>query len=775
MKALSAVAMIVTMSLAPGAGLFAQASGTAPGYKNPNLPVERRVTDLLSRMTLEEKVAQTLCIWQNDRLFNADGTVKPGAATMVGNGIGEIARISQEVGPREGALRANALQKVVMESSRLGIPAIFHDEGLHGLMTKGSTNFPQAMALAGTWDPDLAGRVFTAVAAESRARGVTHLLTPVLDLARDPRWGRTEETYGEDPYLVTRMGVACIRALQGEGPFVDGRHVAATAKHFAAHGQPEGGLNQGAGNWSERLLRTDFLAPFEAVVREAHVMSLMPSYNEIDGLPSHANRWLLKNLLRGEWGFDGFIVGDYSGVAQLHDTRFVARDRFDAARRALDAGVDIDLPTGACFETLVEQVRDGRVSEAAIDRAASRVLRAKFLLGLFDNPYVDPDAAVRITNSPEHRALALEAARRSITLLKNDNRLLPLDRTKIRRLAVVGPNAAGVHTGGYSWEPREGISILDGIRAKAGKSIEVRYAEGCRITGEEATWFRDTVTVADPALDARLIREAVKMVKGCDAVVLSIGENETLCREAWAKNHLGDRPSLDLFGRQEDLVKAVLATGVPAIVFLTNGRPLSITSIAERVPAIVEGWYLGQEGGTAAAEALFGDINPGGKLPITFPRSVGHIPAYYNHKPLLGIDYLFDSSAPLYPFGWGLSYTSFKCENLRVFPARILPAGKATVTVDVTNTGAVAGDEVVQMYIRDAVSSVTRPVMELKGFERIGLKPGEKRTVSFEIGPDALALWNENMERVVEPGEFRVMVGPNSHDTASATLEVADR
>lgn len=775
MKAFASIAVIVTVSLASVSVLHAQATDAAPGYKNKNLPVERRVADLLSRMTLEEKVAQTLCIWRNDRLFNADGTVKPGAAELVKNGIGEIARISQEVGPREGALRANTLQKVVMESSRLGIPAIFHDEGLHGLMTKGSTNFPQAMALAGTWDPELAGRVFTAVALESRARGVSHLLTPVLDLARDPRWGRTEETYGEDPYLVTRMGVACIRALQGAGPFVDDRHVAATAKHFAAHGQPEGGLNQGPGNWSERLLRSDFLAPFEAVVKEAGVMSLMPSYNEIDGLPSHANRWLLVKLLREEWGFEGFIVGDYSGVAQLHDTRFVARDRHEAAKRALDAGVDIDLPTGACFETLVEQVRDGRVSEAAVDRAASRVLRAKFLLGLFDNPYVDADAAEKVTNSPEHRALALEAARKSITLLKNDGGLLPFDRTKIKKLAVVGPNAAGVHTGGYSWEPREGVSILDGIRAKAGKTIEVRYAEGCRLTGEEATWFRDSVTTADPALDARLIREAVKVVKGCDAAILCIGENETLCREAWAKNHLGDRPTLDLFGRQEDLVRAVLGTGVPTVVFLTNGRSLSITMIAERVPAIVEGWYLGQEGGIAAAEALFGDINPGGKLPITFPRSVGHIPAYYNHKPVVGIDYLFESSAPLFPFGWGLSYTTFRFGNLRVSPARILPAGKAMATVDVTNTGAVAGDEVVQLYIRDVISSVTRPVMELKGFERIHLKPGEKRTVTFEIGPDALALWNEHMERVVEPGEFRVMVGPNSRDTASATLEVADR
>jgi beta-glucosidase len=571
------------------------------------------------------------------------------------------------------------------------------------------------------------------------------------------------------------MGVACITGFQGSGPAVDDHHVMATMKHFAVHGQPQGGLNQGPGNFSERVVRGEFLVPFRAAVTEAGVMSVMPSYNEVDGVPSHINRWLLQEVLREEWGFPGLVVSDYSGISQLFNTNFVARDREEAARKSLDAGVDVDLPNGDTFGTLPEQVRNGKVSEATLDRAVARVLRAKFLLGLFERPYVDPDYAARITNPPEHRALALRAAHRVITLLKNDGNLLPLDRTKIKRLAVIGPNAADVHLGGYSWEPREGVSVLEGIKSKAGKSIEIRYAEGCRITENIPSWFQDEVKPADPAVNARLIREAVKTVKSCDAVLLCIGENESTCREAWAKNHLGDRNTLDLPGQQNELVHAIVETGVPVVVLLFNGRPLSINYVAEHVPAILEGWYLGQEGGTAVADVLFGEVNPGGKLPITFPRSAGHLPVYYYQKPTVGVDYLFDTREPLFPFGWGLSYTAFRYDNLRVSPETIGPAGKATVSVDVSNTGKVTGDEVVQLYIRDLVGSVTRPVKELKGFERITLKPGEKRTVTFEITPEKLSFYTNRMEWAVEPGEFSLMVGGNSRDVQTVKLEVAER
>ena len=774
MKSIWIISSVLAISLAVCMGASAQDSGeNMPDYKNPNLPVEKRVADLLSRMTLEEKVAQTLCIWKNEKVIDKSGKLdSEGAKSIFSNGLGEIARINQEIGPKEGAERSNAVQKIAIESSRLGIPVIFHDEGLHGLMAKGGTNYPQAIGLAGTWDPSLLHEIFAATADEARARGITHIFTPVLDLARDPRWGRTEETYGEDPYLVSRLGVACITGFQGDKSALDDHHVMATMKHFAVHGQPQGGLNQAPGNYSERVVRGEFLVPFKAAVTEAKVMSVMPSYNEVDGLPSHVNRKLLQKILREEWGFDGLVVSDYSGVSQLIDANHVVRDKAEAAKRSLEAGVDIDLPTGDNFTALTGLVKSGKVSEAALDRAVSNVLRAKFLLGLFERPFVDPDYAAKITNSPEHRALALKAAQKTITLLKNDGNLLPLDRTKLKRLAVIGPNAADVHLGGYSWEPRVGVSILDGIRAKAGKSIEIRYAEGCRITDTVASWNDDSVKVADPAVNAKLIREAAKIAKSCDAVLLCIGENESVCREAWALNHLGDRNSLDLPGQQEDMVKAILATGVPVVVFLNNGRPLSINYVAEHVPAILEGWYLGQEGGTALADVLFGDINPGGKLPITFPRSVGNIPAYYYQKPSMGFNYLFASKEPLFPFGYGLSYTTFAYSNLRVSPEKIAPAGKATVTVDITNTGKVAGDEVVQLYIRDMVSSVTRPVKELKGFERITLRPGEKRAVSFELTPDKLSFLNENMEWIVEPGEFSIMVGGNSRDVQAVMLEV---
>jgi beta-glucosidase len=601
------------------------------------------------------------------------------------------------------------------------------------------------------------------------------MLTPVLDLARDPRWGRTEETYGEDPYLISRLGVACVKGFQGKGPAIDKQHVISTAKHFAVHGQPERGLNLSPGNYSERVVRGEFLAPFRAVITEGGAMSVMASYNEIDGIPSHANRKLLQNILREEWGFLGFVVSDYSGIPYLQTVSFVARDKEEAARKALEAGVDIELPDIDCYGTIVEQVKDGRISEASLDRAVARILRAKFLLGLFDDPYVEVEKAVKVTNSAEHRALALKAAHEAIVLLKNDNRLLPFDPQKIKKLAVIGPNAADVHLGGYSYEPPSGISILEGVRKKIGKSIEIKYAPGCKITEGPSLAWQDSVKLADPVENARLIKEAVRTVKGCDAALLCIGENEQICREAWAKNHLGDRNSLDLIGQQNDLLKAILETGVPTVVFLTNGRPLSINYAAEKAPAILEGWYLGQEGGTAVTDVLFGDVNPGGRLPVTFPRSVGDIPAYYYHKPNIGVNYIFESSEPLFPFGYGLSYTTFRYSNLRVSPDKIGTAGKAEVSVDITNSGTVAGDEVAQMYIRDVVSSVTRPVKELRGFERITLKPGETCTVTFELDPEKLSFINEDMKRVVEPGEFRVMVGPNSRDVQTITLEVVEK
>jgi beta-glucosidase len=752
-------------------------------YRNPNLPVERRVADLLGRMTIEEKVAQMETLWvrkpqgrkPNGNFGDRGDFSAEEAAAVMKHGIGEIARQRERTDPRRGAAYANAVQKWLKENTRLGVPAMLHEEILHGVMAVGGTNFPTPISLASSWDPELITKIFTAAALETRVRGSHHVLGPNLDLARDPRWGRTEETYGEDPYLVSRMGVACIKAIQGTGPGVDGEHVIATAKHFAAHGQPEGGTNTAPVNVSERVLREVFLPSFEAAVKEAGVLSVMPSYNEIDGVPSHANYWLLEKLLRQEWGFRGLVSSDYNGISELVSRHRVAADRAEAARQAMNAGVDMELPDPACYSLLPQLVGEGKISMAAVDKAVARVLRAKFQLGLFENPYVDAERAAKLTNSAEHRRLAAEAARRSIVLLKNEGGLLPFDRNKLRSIAVIGPNAAEAHLGGYSDDPQRGVSVLQGLRDKVGEGLKVNYAEGCKITKEGGKWWDDKSDLSDPETDAKLIAEAVEVAKASDVALLVVGGNEDTNKEAWADNHLGDRDSLDLVGRQNDLVKAVLETGKPTVVMLINSGPLSINYIAEKVPAILEGFYLGQETGVAVADVLFGDFNPGGKLAVSFPRSVGQLPIFYNHKPTARRGYLYTSKEPLFPFGFGLSYTTFEYSNLKVAQPQIGPNGQTEVSVAVKNTGKRAGDEIVQLYIRDVVSSVTRPVMELKDFKRVPLAAGESKTVTFLITPDKLSFLDLNMNRVVEPGAFDIMVGTSSVKNQKAKLEVVAR
>jgi len=750
-----------------------------PDYKNPRLPVERRVADLVSRMTLEEKVAQLTCLWANrpqvkPNDFAIDrGEFSPAkAAEVMKHGIGQIARQRERKDPREGAKFANAVQKWLVENTRLGIPAILHDEILHGHMAKGSTSFPQPIALATTWDPEFIMRVFTAGALETRARGSHQVLGPNLDLARDPRWGRTEETFGEDPYLTSRMAVAIVKALQGAGPGVDESHVIATAKHFAAHGQPESGTNIGPVNFSERTLREYFLPSFKAAVIEAGIMSVMPSYNEIDGVPSHANKWLLQTVLREEWGFKGHVVSDYYAIPQMADLHHLVSDKPSTAQLAIESGVDTELPDPDAFPTLLQLVKEKRVSETVIDQAVARNLRAKFLLGLFEDPFVDVERAARVTNSSEHRALAAEAARRSLTLLKNANNLLPLNLSALKSIAVIGPNAAQVHLGGYSDEPGRGVSVLQGIKDKVGDKVKVVYAEGCKITKEGGDWFADSANLSNPAVDQKLIAEAVSVAKTADVALLVLGGNEDTNKEGWADNHLGDRDSLELVGRQNDLVKAVLDTGKPTIVMLINSGPLSINYIAENVPAILEGFYLGQETGVGVADVLFGDYNPAGKLTISFPRSVGQLPLYYNRKPTARRGYLFANKEPLFPFGFGLSYTTFAYRDLKVTPAKIGLDDSTRVTVTVTNTGKRAGDEIVQLYIRDLVSSVTRPIMELKDFRRIPLAPGESKTIEFVITPDKLSFLDLNMKSVVEPGWFDIMVGTSSVKYETVKLQV---
>ncbi len=778
---------VVFMGVSLAAGRAPSAPSGHPTYKNAGAGIEARVEDLLGRMTLEEKVAQMQSIWDDKRdVFDAKLEFDPKKmAQKFPDGIGQFARPSDAIGPASprlvpgrdvrGTIRlVNALQHYATEHTRLGIPIMFHEEGLHGYVAVGATSFPQAIALASSWDPALVRAVNAVTAREMRARGVTEGLTPVVDVARDPRWGRIEETFGEDPYLVGELGVAAVEGLQGEGKaeeLAPGK-VFATLKHLTGHGQPESGTNVGPAPYSERTLREFFFPPFEKIISRTGVSAVMPSYNEIDGVPSTANVWLLQKVLRGEWGFKGAVVSDYYAIEDLQRLHHVAATPEEAARLALKAGVDIDLPSPGAYATLTQQVRDGLVPMSSIDTAVRRLLTLKFRAGLFEHPFADPEQAVALTNNSDARALALKAAQRTIVLLKNDGTLpLQLPAAKTPVLAVIGPNAAVARLGGYSSQPPVTVSILEGIRAKVGTRAKVLFAQGVKITVND-DWWADEVQLADPKENHRLIDEAVAAARGADEIVLAIGDTEQTSREGWAPTHLGDRDSLDLVGQQEDLFDALHALGKPLVVVLINGRPASTVKIAGQANALIEGWYLGEQGGNAMADVLFGAVNPGGKLPVTIPRSVGQLPMFYNVKPSARRGYLFDTTAPLFPFGYGLSYTTFEIGTPQLSSDHIGVDGSVTVSVPVRNTGGRAGDETVQLYVHQLVGSVTRPIKELKAFERVSIAAGESKTVTFTLTPETFRMWNINMQRVVEPGAFEIMAGPNSVDLKSVLLHI---
>jgi beta-glucosidase len=765
--------------------LDAGSADETPLYKNPAAPVSARVEDLLGRMTLEEKVAQLMAVWQGKVAFFDDKTqFDPAkAAKLYPDGIGQVTRpgdrrgaVSPQVAPwrdvGETVALVNAIQHWATEKTRLGIPVLFHEEGLHGYAGISTTMFPQAMALASTWDPELVREVDGVVAREIRARGVTLVLSPVVDVARDPRWGRIEETFGEDPYLVGELGVAAVQGLQGDAlPLADGK-VFATLKHMTGHGQPESGTNVGPAVIAPRALRDVFLPPFEQVVKRTNIRAVMASYNEIDGIPSHANSWLLQDLLRGEWGYKGAVVSDYSGIDQLNTLHHVEPDFKSAGIRALKAGVDMDLPDGESFRFLGEALKEGKVTKEQIDRAVRHVLELKFLAGLFEHPYADAAAAEALTGNDDARSVALMAAKRAPILLKNDG-TLPFDAAQVKTLAVIGPNAAVARLGGYSGFPRQTVSVLDGLKTKLAGKVKLVSAEGVKITvGDD--WWADEVKLADPAENARLIKDAVKVAQTADHILLVLGDTDQTSREGWDPKHLGDRPSLDLVGQQYDLARAIFALKKPTVVLLLNGRPPSVVEISEKADALIEGWYLGQEGGTAVADLLFGDANPSGKLPVTIPRSVGQLPMVYAKKPSARRGYLFDTTDPLYPFGWGLSYTKFELGAPVLSAASMKPDGEVKVSVEVRNTGKRAGDEVVQLYIHQLVSSATRPLKELRGFQRVSLQPGEMRTVTFTVNAQSLRYWNAEMKRVVEPGNFEIMAGDNSVELKTAILTVKD-
>lgn len=737
--------------------------------------IDEKVESLISKMSLQEKKMQ-LQIRSYDgfkKFRKENGEMNTDSLSKYyPNGIGGLG-LDINFEPEMYIKTLNSFQK--WSTSRGNkIPIEFIGEGLHGYMARGATVFPQAIALGSTWDPELAERIYTAAALEARSRGVIQLYTPNLDLAREPRFGRIEEMFSEDPYLVAMMGNAEVNGFQGRSAKPDQNHVATTLKHYVGHGQPEGGRNTAPINISKYDLMNNDLFPFEYIIKHANPVSLMPSYNEIGGVPNHASSWLIQDVLRKQLGFKGFITSDQSAVDQIHNLHFFAKSIPEAGKIAIENTIDLDLQfNNGAFNSLDSLVKSGQLSEKVIDASLRKFLKFKFEMGLFENPYGDVAKMKSVTNTPQNKKLALEAAEKAAILLKNQNNLLPLDAKKIKTLAVIGPLAKGVHYGGYSAEPRNGTDLLDGITTFAGNNFKVTYAEGCKLALEESSFWTDKVQTPNSETDdRRLIKEAVETAKQSDIIVLAIGETVAFSREAWSETHLGDRSSLSLLGLQDDLIKELEATGKPIVAIIFGGRPLAINEVAKNIPSIIQAFYLGQETGTGLANILFGKVNPSGKLAVTIPKSVGELPAYYSRQPSRMRSYVYEDNKPLFPFGFGLSYTTYQYGKPVLDKKNISKTENIIVTIPITNTGKMEGDEIVQLYIRDLVSSGSRPIMELKDFTKVHLKPNETKNVTFIITPEKLMFYNYELQKVLESGDFKVMIGPNSTDVQTLDFTV---
>jgi beta-glucosidase len=715
-------------------------------YQDENAPIEQRVQDLLRRMTPAEKARQ-LDMYSGARDImdrHADDTHAGAAASFLPSkaqalwgdlGVGSI----HDLHPTPA--QANAIQHWVIAHDRLGIPALFIEEGLHGYDT--GTVFPAPINLAATWDPKIAEETGAAIASEARANGVDMILAPVLDLARDPRWGRVEEDFGEDPYLTGRLGLAYVLGAQGTSLDTD-HTVIAEPKHFAGHGSPEGGTNTSPVHMGERELRSVMLKPFEPAIRDGHAMGVMAAYHEIDGIPMTADPMLLKGILRDEWGFKGFVLSDLGAIQRLYTVHHVAATPQDAVCLAIRSGVDMqfyDFPHDVFQNAIVNCLQKGTLPVADLNRAVSAVLRVKFALGLFDHPFVNPALDAKVCRSPAHLAVSLKSAQESMTLLKNEGNLLPLS-TSLGRIAVIGPNANVVRYGDYEEEANgKHISLLDGVRAIC-PNATVTFNEG-----------------NDPATAAAAARNA-------DVVILGLGEHQGISGEGF------DRSELGLPGNQEQLLEAVQATGKPVVLILENGRPLAIGWAKAHVPAILEAWYPGEFGGEAIAQTLFGENNPAGRLTITFPESVGQLPDYYNSDPSRMHKYVDNDGKSLFPFGYGLSYTTFRYDHLVANAPAPGSGADVVLSLTVTNTGTRTGDDIPQLYLRENVTTVETPVRSLKGFERIHLKAGESKVVTFQVPQSQLAVWNEEHKWVVEPGTFTAWAGGSSEASLSTTFRL---
>ena len=739
---------------------------------------KKRVDKLLSEMNLDEKIAQLGSCWMYE--LQSNGKTDEGKiAERFRNGIGQITRVAgaSTLNPVSAAKAANLLQKYLLENTRLGIPAIVHEECCSGAMVLGGTMYPQMIGLASTFRPALAKAMTTEIRKQLLAIGARQALAPVLDIARDVRWGRVEETFGEDPTLVSHFGVAYIQGLQGE---LLSEGVLATGKHFVGHSYSQGGLNCAPVHMGLQEVYEVFLPPFQAAIRDAGLATMMNAYPELDGVVVAASRRILTDMLRGELGFDGLVVSDYEALEMIHNFHFAAPDESTAASMALTAGIDVELPTTVCYgDPLKMALEAGEVSMDLIDRSVSRHLQKKFELGLFDNPYVDEGSVLELFETDENRALARELAKESMVLLKNDG-ILPLAKS-IKKIAVIGPNAneGRNQLGDYSYTstrelmtlvPDEHSSfvnsdeaeiakhdiqittILEGIQAAVAPDTEVLYARGCDNLDTDTSGFD----------------EAVNIAKKADVVLLILGDRSGMTPFC-TSGETRDSADMLLPGVQGELALAIQETGKDVVVVLVNGRPFAIPDLAENANAIIEAWLPGEEGGTAVAETLFGDFNPGGKLPITFPRSVGQLPLFYNRKPSgtkshwYG-DYITETTSPLYPFGHGLSYTTFKYHDLSISSEQVKAGDVLDISLRVANTGKVEGDEVVQLYIHDEYASTPRPIKELKGYIRLSLKPGEEKTVVFQMNANQLAFYNNDLQLILEPGSVEIMLGSSSED-----------
>jgi beta-glucosidase len=760
-------------------------------YRDASLPIDARVADLLARMTIDEKLAQLGSVWSFE-LFRTATELDPALVrTRLGDGIGHISRVAgaTNLGPLEAAQIGNEIQRFLVEETRLGIPAFLHEETLHGLLARDAPVYQQSIGAAAAFDPGLVEVIAAAIARRMRAIGASVALAPVLDISRDPRWGRVEETYGEDPYLAATLGSAYVRGLQGRD--LEGG-VAATAKHFVGHGLAEGGLNQAPAHVGPRELREEQMLPFETAVRDAGIAGVMPAYCDVDGVPCHVSRELLTTVLRREWGFDGVVASDYTAIGMLVREHRLTADHGTAAAMALRAGMDNELPTTTEYgDPLREAIDDGRLDVPAVDVAVERTLRLKFRLGLFDRPFVEPPTAVALaTLDADEEGLARDLARRSLVLVENDG-ILPL-APSAGSIAVIGPIADSARDllGDYAHllhietlaelrhlanpfaypassminpadDELAGMpTVLDGLRDRFGPE---------RVVHARGSGLRDGT---DEEID-----EAVDVARQADVAIVVLGERSGLTDDA-TTGEARDRSSLGLLGRQQELLEAVVATGTPTVLVLVSGRPLAIEWAAEHCAAVLLAWVPGGAGPAAIADVLAGDVDAGGRLPVTVPRHVGQVPLTYRHHPTGGksnwkVDYVDGPSSPLWPFGHGRSYTSFTIDHLRLDKSVLETAGDAvTVRVDVTNTGPRAGDEVIQLYVRDEEATVARPVKELLGFQRLHLAAGECRTIAFTLSTEQFSYYDIDMRRIVEPGLVRIFVGRSSVELP-LTAEIA--